>query len=167
MKSICPALALTVVLSSALCFAQQQESAGVIHDGSRVSFNYVLSVDGRVIDSSERRGPIVYTHGEGTIIPGLSARLAGLKAGEEETFDIPPEEAYGMRDEEAMREIPQSQLPQGIEPFAGMPLQIQSQNGRTAIISIAEVKQDTVIVDFNHPLAGKTLNFRVHIISVQ
>lgn len=139
----------------------------VIQDGRRVSFDYTLMVDGEVVDSSEERGPLQYTHGEGRIIPGLSKQLEGLRIGDEKVIEVPPEEAYGPVNQDAFREVPRTSLPADLEPKVGMYLQMQGPEGQILPVKIAEVKESSVVLDLNHPLAGKTLNFHVKIVDIQ
>ena len=139
----------------------------VIKSGSQVAFDYTLTVDGKVIDSSEGKAPLTYAQGDGKLIPGLTRQLEGMKAGDEKTVEVMPEEAYGNPDPSARKEIPISTLPPEIKPEVGMVLQAQDKEGRTFPARIAEIKTDTVVMDLNHPLAGKTLFFKVKIVSVK
>ncbi len=138
----------------------------VIAEGKEVSFEYTLSVDGEVVDSSEGREPMVYTHGQNTIIPGLSRALEGMSVGEEKEVVIAPEDAYGMVDPNALQEVPTSSLPQDVELQVGMVLQVSGPEGQAFPVRVVEIKDENVVIDFNHPLAGKTLNFKVKIVSV-
>jgi FKBP-type peptidyl-prolyl cis-trans isomerase SlyD len=140
-----------------------------IQNGSEVSFHYTLTVDGKVVDSSEGKEPFQYIHGESRerILPGLLKQLEGLSTGDEKEIEVPPEEAYGAVDSDAFQEIPRSQLPSEIKPEVGMFLQVKNPTGRSLVVRIAELRRDTVVIDLNHPLAGKTLNFHVKIISIK
>jgi len=157
-------LCLGYYLSGTAC-AEGEKMA--IQKGSKVAFQYKLTVDGQVIDSSKDGEPLNYTQGQGELIPGLENQLEGMHAGETKTVTVSPEQAYGPVVPDAVQEVDRSQLPQGVEIKAGTPLQVRSPDGRARIVKIAEVKEKTVMVDFNHPLAGKTLNFDVKIESVQ
>jgi len=159
-------LALISMIALAI-FCPQVRAGGVaIHNGSQVAFDYTLIVDGKEIDSSTGRGPLKYTQGDGKIIPGLARQLEGLQVGAEKTIEVKPEEAYGEADPKAFRDVPISDLPPGKKPEAGMMLQAKDRDGRTHIVRIAQVKKDSVVVDLNHPLAGKTLLFKIKIVSV-
>lgn len=160
-------LFLALVFNLAVYPAQGKEGSMTIQKGSRVSFNYTLTVDGEVVDTTEGKEPFQYTHGQAKIIPGLTRQLEGLGVGDEKRIEIPPEEAYGMIDPNAFQEVPRSQLPADTEPQVGMSLQARTLEGETMTVRISELKQDTVVVDFNHPLAGKTLTFQVKIVSVE
>lgn len=137
-----------------------------IQEGNKVSLDYTVSVEGTVVDSSDEHGPLEYTHGQGKIISGLANRLEGLEEGEEKKFEVPPEEAYGEPNPDAHKEFPKSSLPEEVEPKVDMLLQVQDSNGQTRPVKISEVKDESIVLDLNHPLTGKTLNFEVKVLSV-
>jgi len=137
-----------------------------IKDGSKVAFDYTLTVDGKVMDTSEGRKPMEFTEGDGKIIPGLAKQLIGMRKGEEKTITVAPQEAYGNIDPAAIKEVPLSSFPADIKPQAGMTLAAKSPKGETFPVKVAEVKKDSLMIDFNHPLAGKTLTFKVKVVSV-
>ncbi|MFA5146922.1 MAG: peptidylprolyl isomerase [Candidatus Omnitrophota bacterium] len=159
-----------IFLCAAAILAVNTQTAGaespVIHTGSKVAFDYTLTVDGKMMDSSEGKGPINYVQGDGRLIVGLAKALEGMRAGEEKTVTVPPAEAYGTMDPKAVREVPRSSLPTDREVKVGMMLQAKDAKGGTLITRVAEIRKDTVLMDFNHPLAGKTLIFKVKIVSV-
>jgi len=138
-----------------------------IQMGSQVSFDYTLNVDGKVVETSQNKSPLSYVHGTGQIVPGLEKQLEGLIEGDEKEVIVVPEEAYGPNDPKAIKEVPRSMLPKEAQPQTGMYLQMQSPDGRSFTVKIIEIKEESVMLDFNHPLAGKTLNFKIKIISVQ
>ena len=138
-----------------------------INEGKTVSFDYTLTVDGEIVDSSKDRGPFQYTHGKGQIIPGLSKRLEGLTKDDEKTIDVPAQEAYGEVNPEAFREIPKTALPTNIEPTVGMLLQMKGEGDQTLTTKVSAVNNDTIMLDLNHPLAGKALTFQVKIVSIE
>lgn len=137
-----------------------------IEKGSKVSFDYTLTVDGEVVDSSDGRDPFTYTHGEGQIVPGLERNLEGLHVGDEKEVSVSPEEGYGVVDPNAFKDVPRSTLPPNVNIDPGMMLQAQNPNGNVITVKVIELKDDTVTIDFNHPLAGKTLDFQVKIVSI-
>lgn len=157
-----------LMLMAALAFFSLQADAEetVIHNGSKVVFDYVLTVDGKIMDSSQAKGPLEYTQGEGNMIPGLTKQLEGMKAGDEKTFEVKPEEAYGNPDPAGIREIPFSSVPKDVKPEVGLMLNMQDQNGQAFPAKIIEIKGSSIVIDLNHPLAGKTLTFKVRIISI-
>lgn len=133
-----------------------------------VSMHYTGKLsDGSVFDSSEGKEPLEFIYGNGTIIPGLEEELEGLKVGDKKSIEhIPSDKAYGQRQEEAMQEVPKDQLPQDVELQEGMQLAAQGPQG-VIPVTLAQIKDESVIVDFNHPLAGKDLSFEVEIADVR
>lgn len=165
MKNLCAVLLLTAVFAS---FALQANAGeAVIHNGSKVAFDYMLTVDGKIVDSSQARGPLEYTQGDGKMIPGLTKELEGMKAGDEKTFSVKPEEAYGNPDPAGIKEMPLSSVPKDIKPEVGMVLQMQDQSGQSFPARIIKITENSIVMDLNHPLAGKTLTFKVRIVSVK
>lgn len=163
----CVFAAFVVMACLMVCAPQGNAADMAIHSGSKVTFDYTLTVDGKVVDSSIGREPLVYMQGDGKLLPALTKRMEGLKAGDERSFELKPEEAYGNPDPAAFREIPISQLPPDMKPAPGMILQGQDKDGRMYPARIDKVNKDSVLMDFNHPLAGKTLLFKIKIISVK
>lgn len=132
-----------------------------------VAIDYTLrDSDGEVIDASPDGQPLQYVHGAGNIIPGLENALEGKAAGEDVEVTVPPEEAYGDRDDRLQQDVPKSMF-EGVDNVeTGMRFQAQTQNG-TQIVTVAAVSGDSVTVDANHPLAGQTLNFKVKVSDVR
>ena len=138
-----------------------------IEDGRTVKFDYKLTIDGQVVESSEGKEPLEYEHGAGAIIPGLEKKLAGMIAGDERTVIVAAKDAYGEINEEAYREVEKSKFPADFTPEPGMIIEIRNPDGGAVPAIVWEVKENTVVLNFNHPLAGKTLQFDVKIVSVQ
>jgi len=132
-----------------------------------VAIDYTLrDSDGEVIDASPEGQPLQYVHGAGNIIPGLENALEGKAAGEDVEVTVPPEEAYGDRDDRLQQDVPKSMF-EGVDNVeTGMRFQAQTQDG-TQIVTVAAVSGDSVTVDANHPLAGQTLNFKVKVSDVR
>ena len=138
-----------------------------IEENKIVSIHYKGTLkDKSVFDSSEGREPLSFLFGSGMIIPGLEEELKGLKKGDKKNIDVGFDKAYGPRMEEAKHEVPKGQFPPKIELKVGMQLAAQSPNG-TIPVTIAEIKDDKIVVDFNHPLAGKDLNFDIEVVDVR
>ena len=117
--------------------------------------------DGQVFDSSVERGePIEFTLGQGQLIPGFEKGLIDMEVNEKKTINIPKDEAYGEPREELIQEVPKSQLPEEIKPEVGMGLVSKTPDGREMNLIVKDVKEDSIVVDGNHPLAGKDLIFR-------
>jgi peptidylprolyl isomerase len=144
----------------------QKEEKMNIEKGKTVAFEYTLTVDGELVDTSKGKEPLKYTHGDASLIPGLTSRMEGMKEGEEKQIDVPAEEGYGPVNPEALQQVPRTQLPEDITPEAGMVLQAQKPDGSVLPVKIAEVTEEAVVMDFNHPLAGKDLKFDVKVISI-
>ncbi len=123
---------------------------------------------GNTIDSSYARGePIKFTVGAGNVIPGFDKAVVGLSEGERKTFEVNPDDAYGPIVEDAVRNFPKNQFPEGFVFEIGTQVQAQMENGNTVLARITEVKEEEVQVDFNHPYAGQTLSFDIEIVEVK
>tara|TARA_Y100000768_G_scaffold85746_1_gene61389 strand:- start:547 stop:1035 length:489 start_codon:yes stop_codon:yes gene_type:complete len=122
--------------------------------------------DGEVFDSSEGRDPLTYLVGHGQMIPGFEQEMLGAGIGEMRDFTLTPERAYGERDEGAVQQIPREQFPEEMEIEEGMVLGAQSHQGPIQF-TIVSIEGDSVTVDFNHQMAGKTLRFSVKVVSVR
>ena len=172
MKTI-PTIGLTVLLalSASLptnrALAEESAPAGVIKDGSVVSMEYTLSDEkGQVMDTNKGKEPMVFTQGGHQIIPGLERELTGMKVGDAKKVRVKPEDAYGPVNPGAFQEVPKDKLP----PEAlkvGTILRAQGPQGQPIPVRVHEIKESTVIVDFNHPMAGKTLFFDVKIVAIK
>lgn len=138
----------------------------MIKDGKTVKMNYELSVNGEIIDSTEGRESFQYTHGKNQIIPALERQLEGLKIGDEREIILGPEDAYGVVDPEAYVEIPKSQLPQ-IDIQVGTRLGMIGPDGARLPATVVEIRFETVLLDLNHPLAGKELHFLIRILEIR
>lgn len=133
-----------------------------------VSIEYTLTnPEGKVLDKSEGRGPLVYLHGARNIIPGLEAALEGKSAGDELKVTIDPENAYGLHNKQLEQQIPRSQLPPNQMVMVGQTLQAKGPNGQSFNVRITKVTNDQITVDGNHPLAGVPLTFDVKIVDVR
>ncbi len=143
------------------------EEKRVVGDNDVVSLEYTLTVDGEIIDSSEGHGPIEYIQGQGHIIPGLEKAVAGMAVGESKEVAISPAEGYGEEDPNAFVEVPKSEFPPNIPLEVGTPLQLRDAQGQVFDAYIAEVKENSAVLNFNHPLAGKTLNFSVKVVGIR
>lgn len=156
-----------LIASFTLFTSQAMADGQTIQNGSKVAFDYTLTVDEKVVDSSEGKGPLEYTQGDGKMIPGLTKQLEGMKAGDEKTIVVKPEDAYGNPNPEGFKEIPITAVPKDVKPEVGMMLQMQDEQGQVFPAKVTEVKKESIMIDLNHPLAGKTLTFKVKIVSVK
>ncbi len=138
-----------------------------IAKNSVVAIDYTLtSGSGEVLDTSKGRGPLSYLHGQGQIIPGLESALEGKVAGDELKVSIPPEQAYGVRDDRMIQDVPSSAFSGVAQIQPGMQFQANTPNG-PRIVTVVGVEGDQVKIDANHPLAGVTLNFDLKVMDVR
>ena len=134
-----------------------------IQEGSLVSIEYTLTDDdGKVIDTNVGKEPLTFIQGAGQIVSGLEKELQGLKPGDQKKVRVKPEDGYGMPSQQAFQEMPRESIPAEAQK-AGVALMAKGPDGRAIPIRVHEVKEKTVVVDFNHPLAGKTLTFDVKV----
>jgi FKBP-type peptidyl-prolyl cis-trans isomerase 2 len=138
------------------------EKALQIADGLQVTLEYTLTLpDKSVADSTEGQAPFSYMHGGNQIIPGLEKALTGLKAGDKKRVMIPAADGYGLYDKAKIITVPKKNVP----PEAKEGTMLRSASGQSA--KVLEFKGDSVVIDTNHPLAGKDLTFDVNIIKVE
>lgn len=135
-------------------------------DTVKIHYTGKLS-DGQVFDSSLEREPIEFKVGEGKIIPGFENGIIDMKVNEKKSIEIPSNEAYGPVQDELFQEVPKSQLPDEIKPEVGMGLVSKMPDGSERQLRVAEVKDEAIVVDANHPLAGKDLNFEVEVMEIK
>jgi FKBP-type peptidyl-prolyl cis-trans isomerase SlyD len=138
-----------------------------IADGMAVTMAYVLKDDnGEVIDSSEGDEPLEYLHGAGEIVPGLEKAMGGKAVGDKVEVKVGPEEGYGKHHAEGIQEVPKSAF-EGVNDIkAGMRFRAEGPEG-SSLIQVVEVKDDSVVIDANHPLAGKTLHFAIEVLAIR
>jgi FKBP-type peptidyl-prolyl cis-trans isomerase SlyD len=138
-----------------------------ISAGKEVSIEYTLKLeDGSLIATNVGAEPMVYVHGSNQIVTGLENALAGMAVGETKKVTLPPDDCYGLVDMEAFREIEKRHVP--AEALrVGQQVQRREADGETVHARIAEIKEDSVVLDFNHPLAGRTLCFEVKVLDIQ
>ncbi len=135
-----------------------------IKSGDTIAVDYTGKLEnGEVFDTSEGRDPLVFTVGSGMLIKGFDEAVIGMKTGDSKTVNIPPEMGYGPRDENAMVELPRDQFPKDFPMAQGQQLQLQDPTGRPVPAKIVSFTDDTVKMDVNHFLAGKTLTFDITI----
>jgi FKBP-type peptidyl-prolyl cis-trans isomerase SlyD len=132
-----------------------------------VSLDYTLRVDGVVVDSSEKSEPIKFIQGHGHIISGLEDQLYGMQVGEHKQVSVSAREGYGELDESAYADIPRDEFPPDVPLKTGIGLQLRDQDGNVTEAYIREVGEKSVRLDFNHPLAGKDLDFSVEVVDLR
>lgn len=139
-----------------------------IETGRIVSIEYsVRLAGGEVIEATEGDRPVQYLHGAGMLLPSLEAALENLEEGERSAFVIEAQDAYGVRDETNVLTLPRTLFPSNVELTVGARLAAKTQTGDTYPLTVCEVYADRVVVDLNHPLAGKALHFDVHVRQVR
>ncbi len=141
------------------------ETEMVIVEGKQVTLNYQMKVENIVIDSTDDKGPFQFVYGTDPVMPGIAKNIGGLKAGDSATFFVEPMDAFGEIDPAAVIEIPKEKLPE--ENIAvGNVFSMNTPTGQPINGIVEEIREDSVMLNFNHPLAGKTLEFNVEVIEV-
>jgi FKBP-type peptidyl-prolyl cis-trans isomerase SlyD len=157
-----PELGSPVLLRSA-----EKAEEKVVRDGTVVSLQYSLSgEDGKLIESNKGKDPLKYTHGSKQIVPGLEKELAGMKVGGEKRVKVKPQDGYGAVDSKAFQEVPKEQIPADALKVGAI-LAAKGPHGQEIPVRIHQIKEKTVVLDLNHPMAGKTLLFDVKILDIQ
>jgi FKBP-type peptidyl-prolyl cis-trans isomerase SlyD len=139
----------------------------VIADDVVVSLEYTLTVDGEIVDSTEGIDPIEFIQGHENIIPGLERELYGLRMGDTKKVTVKAVDAYGEIDPEAIVDVPRDEIPTDIPLKKDVELEVKNEDGEILDARIVSVSKDTVRLDFNHVLAGKTLNFEVTVVGLR
>jgi peptidylprolyl isomerase len=136
--------------------------------GDSVKIHYTGRLeDGTVFDTSQNRDPLDLKLGEGKVIPGFEEAVEGMDEGETKTTTIPAEEAYGPRRDDLLLAVERDRLPEGLDPEVGQPLQMQTEEGQMVQVVVADLQEDTVVLDANHPLAGQDLTFEIEVVEVR
>jgi FKBP-type peptidyl-prolyl cis-trans isomerase SlyD len=139
----------------------------IVQDNVVVTMDYILTVDGEVIDESGEAGAVEFLQGYGQIVPGLERALYGMAVGDHKHVMVSAVDGYGEIDEEAYAEIPLSEFPPEIPLEEGVELQLKDQDDDVFDAYIEEVRDNTILVNFNHPLAGKALHFEVTLLDLR
>jgi FKBP-type peptidyl-prolyl cis-trans isomerase SlyD len=138
-----------------------------VADRTYVSIDYTLTLDsGEVADKSDAGDPLGFLFGTGQIIPGLEKALEGMEAGQSANVTVPPADGYGESKTELMRDLPRDNFPEELELEPGMGFEAKGPHGPVTF-RIREVQEDSVVADFNHPLAGQQLHFDVTVAEVR
>lgn len=136
-------------------------------DSVKVTYEGRLK-SGEVFDKTTEDKPLEFEVGSGRIITGFDSAVQGMEKGEEKEIEISPEQGYGARKENLLIDVPRSRFPENVDPKKGMALKTQDPNtGNTQVVTVADVAGDNIKVDFNHPLAGKTLIFNIEVVEIQ
>jgi FKBP-type peptidyl-prolyl cis-trans isomerase SlyD len=139
----------------------------LIADDVVVALDYTLTVDNEVVDTSEGSEPIQFLQGHGNIIPGLEQSLYGMAAGDRKEIVVAAADGYGELDPDAYADVPRKEFPPQIPMEVGIELELKDKSGDIMDARIDAVNEETVRLDFNHPLAGKQLNFAVQVVALR
>lgn len=135
--------------------------------GDKVKVHYTGKLlDGEQFDSSKGREPLEFTVGAGQMIKGFDDAIPGMSVGDKKTINIAPENAYGEKNKDAIIEFPKENIPADMKLEVGMQLQLRDQDGRPVPVTVAEIKDDIIILDANHMLAGKELVFDIELVEI-
>jgi FKBP-type peptidyl-prolyl cis-trans isomerase SlyD len=163
----CSLLVASAMTTSAQAESQEGGSPMTVSEGKSISMEYTLTLENKeVLDSNVGGEPLTFTQGSHQIIPGLETALDGMKAGDSKQVTVAPEEGYGKIDPQAIQEVPIDQIPPDARKV-GVQLQGKDGQGRVVHPTVTEIKEQVAVLDFNHPLAGKTLYFDVKILDVK
>jgi peptidylprolyl isomerase len=134
-------------------------------DTVTVTFQGVLE-DGSVFDSSDESEPLTFMLGANEVLPGFERAVAGMEVGEEKTVTVPPEEGYGIHQPRLIEEVALEALPDNLDLRVGNQLEVTAENGTKFRLLIINRDEDSITLDANHPLAGRTLTFRIEVLSI-
>lgn len=133
--------------------------------GKVITLEYTVKAENNeVYDTNVGQTPFTYTQGSKQVIPGVQSAVDGMAVGQTKQVVVPPTEGYGERDPNAVAEVSKTNVPQNIE--VGTRLEGKDQSGREISLTVTEIKDETVLLDLNHPLAGKTLYFDLKVINI-
>jgi FKBP-type peptidyl-prolyl cis-trans isomerase SlyD len=147
--------------------AEKAKDERIVKDGLLISLDYTLkSPEGKVLETSKGREPLRYIHGQKMMVPGLEKELTGMKVGGEKHVTVKPEDGYGKVNPKAVKEIPKEKIPPNALKVGAM-LAAREPDGSMVPMTVKQIKEKTVVMDMNHPMAGKTLVFDVKIVDIQ
>jgi len=134
--------------------------------GDTVQIHYTGRLDdGTVFDSSEGREPLEFVLGSGQVIPGFDDAVTSMQIGDAKTVTIPAARAYGAKRDELILDFPRADLPEGIDPQMGQPLQMSTPDGQAFQVQVVGASDEGLVLDANHPLAGKDLTFEIELVA--
>ena len=138
-----------------------------VKSGDKIKVHYHGKLtNGETFDSSAGREPLEFEVGSGMVIPGFDDGVTGMAVGEKKTINIPFGEAYGPKNPEMVIEMPKDRFPEDMTLEVGMPLMMSDQQGQQFQVTIVEIKDDAVMLDANHPLAGQDLIFDLELVEI-
>ena len=135
--------------------------------GNTVKVHYQGKLeDGTVFDSSRGREPLEFTIGEGRVIAGFEEAVQGMRTGETKVSRVPADQAYGHRRDDLVLELPRTQIPDELDVEVGQQLTLQKQDGQPIPVVVADLDEENVTLDANHPLAGEDLTFELELVEI-
>jgi FKBP-type peptidyl-prolyl cis-trans isomerase 2 len=138
-----------------------------VKSGDKIKVHYHGKLtNGETFDSSAGREPLEFEVGSGMVIPGFDDGVTGMNVGEKKTVNIPFTEAYGPKNPEMVIEMPKDRFPADMQVEVGMPLMMSDQQGQQFQVTIVEIKEEAVMLDANHPLAGQDLIFDLELVEI-
>lgn len=142
-------------------------SKDTVDDGVVVSIEYTLHVDGELLDSSEGQGPLQFLVGYGNIISGLEEEMRGMKIGDSKDVVVQPKDGYGEFDEAAFMQVPRKDFPKDMPLEVDAELTVRDDAGNARYARVDSIEDETVTLNFNHPLAGDELHFHVKVVALR
>ena len=138
-----------------------------VKKGDTIQVHYKGTLeDGSIFDQSYDREPLEFVAGIGQMIPGFDSAVLGMKIDEEKKVIIPSDDAYGIYDDQLVNEFSNEALPENFTPEKGIIMSLQDQNGNQMQGVITHIHDENIVIDFNHPLAGKDLTFDIKVLSI-
>ena len=135
--------------------------------GTYITIRYEAFLEsGSKVLGNEEEAPLVFRFGSGEVFPKIEQEIAGLHPGDTREFLLQPEEAFGRADQSKVIRVPLDDFPRGKELKRGMVLRVETKEGRKSLCFVGDIQKDHFVLDFNHPLAGKMLKYRVRILDV-
>jgi FKBP-type peptidyl-prolyl cis-trans isomerase SlyD len=139
----------------------------MVAKGRRVKMDYNLLINSEPVETTQGKEPLEFMVGGGNIIPGLENQMMGMKVGDERKIIVDPKDAYGQLDPNAFKEVPRSSMPADAQLKPGVVVEVEDPKGGTFPGVVWEVKDQSVVLNFNHPMAGQTLEFDVKVVDIQ
>lgn len=167
-RSLISLVTFAAIFINAGALAQTSEGeTAAIAEGSKVALEFTIYLeDGSVFGGNSESEPLVYEHGQGTLPSGLEDALVGLRADDRKKVTLAPVEAYGPVNPDAFVDVEIDRIPQDARTV-GAGLIVNDPNGNRRFVKVHEIKEDIIVIDLNHPLAGREVTFDVHVLTVE
>lgn len=139
----------------------------IVEHGKKVTMNFKMMVDGVELENTYEKKPKIFSHGDGTVLEKLERDMIGMSVGDSRKIVIDPHEGHGPHDPNKVKEVPKHVLPNGQDPKVGATLELkEKESGRKYSVTVTKLTDKTMTLDFNHPYAGKALEFYVEVLKV-